>query len=104
MEDEDGKSFVHVELNTTDVDKAKKFYRQLFDWHMEDVAMGPSGQDTVIKPATGTGGGMLTPDARRADVLAGLCRGGGCRGIHAEGQVTGRQDHTGRHEVRVPVG
>ena len=27
--------FVHVELNTTDVDKAKKFYGRLFDWQMK---------------------------------------------------------------------
>jgi predicted enzyme related to lactoylglutathione lyase len=51
--------FVHVELNTTDVDKAKKFYGQLFDWKLEDVEMGPSGRYTMIKPGKGTGGGML---------------------------------------------
>jgi predicted enzyme related to lactoylglutathione lyase len=52
-------AFVHVELNTTDVDQAKKFYGQLFDWRLEDVPMGPSGRYTMIKPATGTGGGIL---------------------------------------------
>lgn len=51
--------FVHVELNTTDVDKAKNFYGRLFDWEMEDVAMGPSGNYTMIRPGMGTGGGML---------------------------------------------
>src|SRR5262249_36236828 len=54
-----GNPFVHVELNTTDVDKAKKFYGRLFDWEMEDVAMGPSGNYTMIKPSTGTGGGII---------------------------------------------
>lgn len=54
-----GNPFVHVELNTTDVDKAKKFYGQLFDWETEDVKMGPSGNYTMIKPGNGTGGGML---------------------------------------------
>jgi uncharacterized protein len=54
-----GNPFVHVELNTTDVDKAKKFYGQLFDWELEDVKMGPSGTYTMIKPGKGTGGGML---------------------------------------------
>jgi predicted enzyme related to lactoylglutathione lyase len=34
--------FVHVELNTTDVDKAKEFYGQLFDWKLEDMAMVPA--------------------------------------------------------------
>ena len=55
--------FVHVELNTTDLDKAKKFYGQLFDWKLEDVEMGPTGRYTMIKPGNaagpGTGGGML---------------------------------------------
>ena len=60
--------FVHVEVNTTDVDKAKRFYGQLFDWQLEDVEMGPGGPPgllaskgryTMIKPGTGTGGGML---------------------------------------------
>src|SRR5437016_5972619 len=51
--------FVHVELNTTDVDKAKEFYDQLFDWELEDMAMGPSGTYTVIKVGDGTGGGLL---------------------------------------------
>jgi uncharacterized protein len=51
--------FVHVELNTTDVDKAKQFYGRLFDWQMEDVEMGPSGRYTMIKTGTGTGGGIM---------------------------------------------
>lgn len=54
-----GNPFVHVELNTQDVDKAKKFYGQLFDWQLEDVQMGPSGTYTMIKTGKGTGGGML---------------------------------------------
>ena len=51
--------FVHVELNTTDVDKAKTFYSQLFDWGLEDMSMGPSGTYTIIKVGDGTGGGLL---------------------------------------------
>lgn len=51
--------FVHVELNTTDVDKAKKFYSQLFDWKLKDESMGPMGTYTMIDPSGGTGGGML---------------------------------------------
>src|SRR5262249_8780769 len=35
--------FVHVELNTTDVEKAKSFYSRMFDWEMQDMDMGPSG-------------------------------------------------------------
>ena len=51
--------FVHVELNTTDVDRAKEFYRQLFDWKLEDMPMGPSGTYTIINVGDGTGGGLL---------------------------------------------
>lgn len=52
-------AFVHVELNTTDVDKAKAFYGKLFDWTLEDVPMGPAGNYTMIKVGKGTGGGMM---------------------------------------------
>lgn len=51
--------FVHVELNTTDVDTAKDFYSQLFDWKLEDMAMGPSDTYTTINVGDGTGGGLL---------------------------------------------
>jgi predicted enzyme related to lactoylglutathione lyase len=50
--------FVHVELNTTDVDKAKAFYGKLFDWQLADVPMGDSAY-TVITVGKGTGGGMM---------------------------------------------
>lgn len=48
--------FCHVELNTTDVNKAKDFYSKLFDWKLEDM---PSGDYTMIKVGEGTGGGMM---------------------------------------------
>jgi predicted enzyme related to lactoylglutathione lyase len=51
-------AFVHVELNTTDVDEAKAFYGKLFDWTLEDIPMG-DGVYTMIKVGTGTGGGIM---------------------------------------------
>ena len=51
-------AFVHVELSTTDVNKAKTFYGKLFEWTLEDVPM-PDGAYTMIKPGKGTGGGMM---------------------------------------------
>ncbi|MGO9257390.1 MAG: VOC family protein [Bryobacteraceae bacterium] len=51
-------AFVHVELNTTDVEKAKDFYSHLFDWTLEDLPMGDSTY-TMIKVGQGTGGGIL---------------------------------------------
>jgi uncharacterized protein len=50
--------FVHVELNTTDVAKAKAFYGKLFDWSLEDVPAGDSTY-TMIKVGQGTGGGLM---------------------------------------------
>ena len=52
--------FVHVELNTTDLSKAKDFYGKLFDWKLEDVPMGAMGTYTTIGVVGGTGGGMMT--------------------------------------------
>ena len=50
--------FVHVELMTTDVGKAKSFYGKLFDWKLEDMPFGDSTY-TVIKVGEGTGGGLM---------------------------------------------
>ena len=52
-------SFVHVELNTQDLDKSKAFYSQLFDWTLEDTPMPGDMTYTLIKPGSGTGGGMM---------------------------------------------
>ena len=50
--------FCHVELNTTDVKKAKDFYSKLFAWKLEDTPM-PDGTYTIIGVGEGTGGGMM---------------------------------------------
>jgi predicted enzyme related to lactoylglutathione lyase len=50
--------FVHVELNTTDIAKAKAFYGKLFGWKLEDVPMGDGHSYTMIGVGDGTGGGM----------------------------------------------
>ena len=51
--------FVHVELATTDVGKAKPFYQSLFDWQLEDMDMGGGMTYTMVKVGDGTGGGMM---------------------------------------------
>jgi predicted enzyme related to lactoylglutathione lyase len=53
--------FVHVELNTSDPEKAKAFYSKLFQWQLEDVSNSavPDGSYTVVKVGTGTGGGIM---------------------------------------------
>ena len=50
--------FVHVELMSTDVGKAKAFYGKLFDWKLEDMDMGDMTY-TMIKVGEGTGGGLM---------------------------------------------
>jgi uncharacterized protein len=51
--------FVHVELASTDVEKAKSFYRSLFAWQLKDMEMGGGMTYTMIDVAEGTGGGMM---------------------------------------------
>jgi predicted enzyme related to lactoylglutathione lyase len=51
--------FVHVELNTTDLKKAKDFYGKLFSWKLEDMPMGDMGTYTMVGVGEGTGGGMM---------------------------------------------
>src|ERR1700743_2960299 len=53
-------AFVHVELTTTDVEKAKAFYGKLFDWKLQDVPLG-DGTYTTIGVGQGTGGGIMKP-------------------------------------------
>lgn len=48
--------FVHVELETKDLDKSKKFYTAMFDWKLEEI---PGMDYTIIKVGEGTGGGMM---------------------------------------------
>jgi hypothetical protein len=40
--------FVHVELASTDIDKAKSFYQSLFDWQLKDEDMGGGMVYTMI--------------------------------------------------------
>ena len=52
------KSWPHVELNATDIVKAKTFYSKLFSWKLDDVPMD-GGSYTMIRVGEGTGGGMM---------------------------------------------
>jgi len=47
--------FVHIELNTDDVAKAKKFYLKLFDWKLSTMSLDYTGIDVG---KGGAGGGM----------------------------------------------
>lgn len=54
--------FVHVELNSTNVPKAKAFYSKLFDWKLTQVKTPtPAGDYTMIEvgKGLGVGGGIM---------------------------------------------
>ncbi len=48
--------FVHIELQTKDVEKSKKFYGSMFGWKLEEI---PGMDYTIINVGEGTGGGMM---------------------------------------------
>ncbi len=52
--------FVHLELATSDVTKAKEFYAKLFGWTFQDNDMGNGMIYSMFKPDDGPGGGMFT--------------------------------------------
>jgi predicted enzyme related to lactoylglutathione lyase len=54
-----GNPFVHVELATTDLGKAKAFYQSMFDWTLHEEDMGGGMRYTMIQVGDGTGGGMM---------------------------------------------
>jgi predicted enzyme related to lactoylglutathione lyase len=65
--------FVHAELATTNLPKAKAFYAKMFDWKLTDFPNPAAGGTyTMIEVGTaknGTGGGMMKqmrPDAPSA--------------------------------------
>ena len=55
--------FVHVELHTSDVKRAKEFYSKLFDWKLQDMPMPGGSTYTMINVGTGTEGGMTVNQA-----------------------------------------
>ncbi len=48
--------FVHIELQSQDPDKSKKFYSSMFEWELEEI---PGMDYTIIGVGEGTGGGMM---------------------------------------------
>ena len=52
--------FVHVELATTSVRKARGFYAKLFRWKLKEIPTPtPAGAYTMIDVGEGTGGGIM---------------------------------------------
>jgi uncharacterized protein len=52
--------FVHLELSTSDVSKAKDFYSGLFGWEITDNDMGNGMIYSTFKPSSGPGGGIFS--------------------------------------------
>ena len=52
--------FVHLELATPDMAKAKEFYTRMFGWEFQDHDMGPMGIYSTFAAPGGPGGGMYT--------------------------------------------
>ena len=53
-----GNPFVHIELNTGDVARAKDFYQAVFDWKLKDMPMGPGMTYIMLDPGKQPGGGI----------------------------------------------
>jgi predicted enzyme related to lactoylglutathione lyase len=56
-----GNPFVHVELNTGDLARARQFYQGLFEWKLTDMPMAGGHTYTMVEvgnAAGGVGGGM----------------------------------------------
>lgn len=57
-------AFVHTELTTSDLGAGKKFYKNLFDWKLADMPMGPGQVYTMIDfGKKDAGGGMQAKEA-----------------------------------------
>jgi predicted enzyme related to lactoylglutathione lyase len=62
--------FVHLELNTPDLAKAKEFYGSLFGWEFSDMPAGPGMVYSTFKPDSGPGGGMMSMSDAKPGWLA----------------------------------
>ena len=59
--------FVHIELNTDDVTKAKSFYKKIFKWKLADMPMGGGMKYTMLDAGKkATGGGMMKKQMKGA--------------------------------------
>ena len=57
-------AFVHHELNTSDPAAAKKFYKGLFGWKLEDMKMPDGSVYTMFKTGPKEGGGIWSTRCR----------------------------------------
>ena len=91
-----GNPFVHIELVSTDVDKAKSFYGKLFNWKLEDVDMGDMIY-TLIKVGEGTGGGLMKNPMPDGHSMWIAYEGRQCQESDEQSQGSWRQGEEGRY-------
>jgi len=58
-----GNPFVHIELQTQDLEKSKKFYAGMLDWKLEELP--DIGWFSVITDPTGATFGLWQPKAMK---------------------------------------
>lgn len=56
-----GNPFTHVEIGSRDMEKARGFYEQVFDWKIEAMPMGEGQVYGTIDTGTPPGGGLFEP-------------------------------------------
>src|SRR5207245_3000157 len=59
-----GNPFVHVELHTNDVKRARDFYSTLFEGKLKDETMLREGECPMLDDGTGSVGGMVIEPMR----------------------------------------
>jgi catechol 2,3-dioxygenase-like lactoylglutathione lyase family enzyme len=89
--------FVHVELATHDLPKAKQFYSSLFGWQLQDMPMPEGKSYTLINVGDGTGGVSVVEPQHTVVTQRPLYRAGHRTG----GRRRPHEAHPGRLPVRV---
>lgn len=56
-----GNPFAHVEIGSRDMEKARGFYEQVFDWKINATPMGEGQVYGVIDTGIAPGGGLFEP-------------------------------------------
>jgi predicted enzyme related to lactoylglutathione lyase len=90
--------FVHLELATPDVAKAKEFYSGLCGWSFTDNDMGGGMIYSTFKPGSGPGGGIFSVPGLPTAWLAYI----GVEDIHAateKAKSLGATIHKGPEEI-----
>jgi hypothetical protein len=56
-----GNPFVHIEIGTRNLEKARGFYNKAFDWKIDVTPMGEGQSYGMVNTGTPPGGGLFQP-------------------------------------------